>query len=68
LVLWCKYDLSFALARAHAYQGHVPGAEAHIQNAGHFALDEAAVQITQLTLDFLTARLLDSNGTSATAG
>lgn len=40
LVLWGKYDPSFALPEAEAYKRDVPNAEVHILDAGHFALDE----------------------------
>ncbi len=40
LVLWGKYDPSFAIGGATAYRRDVPGAEVHILDAGHFALDE----------------------------
>jgi pimeloyl-ACP methyl ester carboxylesterase len=40
LVLWGKYDPSFALPEAQAYNRDVPNAEVHILDAGHFALDE----------------------------
>jgi len=68
LVLWGKYEPSFAVAGAHAYQRDVPSAQVHILNAGHFALDEAGAQIARLTLDFLSTHLLDSNGNSKMAG
>jgi pimeloyl-ACP methyl ester carboxylesterase len=53
LVVWGKYDPSFTVAGATAYKRDVPGAEVHILDAGHFALDEKSAQIGQLTLDFL---------------
>jgi pimeloyl-ACP methyl ester carboxylesterase len=56
LVVWGKYDPSFTVAGATAYQRDVPGAEVHILDAGHFALDEKSAEIGQLTLDFLDAR------------
>src|SRR5262249_50252430 len=40
LVLWGRYDPSFAVHGAGAYQRDVPEAEVHILEAGHFALDE----------------------------
>lgn len=45
LVLWGKYDPSFQVAEAAAYQRDVPSAEVHILNAGHFALDTDADSI-----------------------
>jgi pimeloyl-ACP methyl ester carboxylesterase len=53
LVLWGKYDPSFAVAGAAAYQQDVPDAEVHILDAGHFAMDEALDQIAPLVRSFL---------------
>ena len=53
LVVWGKYDPSFSVAGATAYADDVPGAEIHILDAGHFALDEATDEIALLVRDFL---------------
>lgn len=53
LVVWGKYDPSFTPAGATAYQRDVPGAEVHLLDAGHFALDEACDEIAILTRTFL---------------
>jgi pimeloyl-ACP methyl ester carboxylesterase len=53
LVLWGKYDPSFAVAEAQAYRGDVPDAEVHILDAGHFALDEKVDEIAGLMRAFL---------------
>jgi pimeloyl-ACP methyl ester carboxylesterase len=53
LVVWGKYDPSFTVAGANAYAGDVPGAEIHILEAGHFALDEATDEIASLVRNFL---------------
>ena len=53
LVLWGKYDPSFAVAGAAAYQRDVPGAEVHVLDAGHFALDEKTDEIAVLMRAFL---------------
>lgn len=53
LVLWGRYDPSFALAGAEAYRSDVPAAEVHILDAGHFALDEQPAEIIRLTESFL---------------
>jgi pimeloyl-ACP methyl ester carboxylesterase len=53
LVVWGKYDPSFAVVGANAYADDVPGAEIHILEAGHFALDEAADEIAVLVRGFL---------------
>ena len=53
LVVWGKYDPSFTVAGATAYADDVPGAEVHILEAGHFALDEATDQIASIVRTFL---------------
>jgi len=53
LVTWGKYDPSFTVAGAHAYQRDVPDAEVHVLEAGHFALEEASDEIAALTLRFV---------------
>ncbi len=53
LVLWGKYDPSFALAGAEAYRRDVPDAEIHILDAGHFALDEKVDEAAALIRAFL---------------
>jgi pimeloyl-ACP methyl ester carboxylesterase len=55
LVLWGRYDPSFALAGAEAYRADVPDAEVHLLDAGHFALDEAPDAVATLTARFLAA-------------
>ena len=54
LVTWGRYDPSFEAA---AYQRDVPGAEVHLLDGGHFALEEQADQIADLTRNFLAAKL-----------
>lgn len=53
LVLWGKYDVSFTVAGAQGYKKDVPGAELHILEAGHFALDEKPAEVIRLTESFL---------------
>ena len=53
LVVWGKYDPSFAVAGAAAYKRDVPSAEVHILDAGHFALDEKVDDIAALVRTFL---------------
>jgi pimeloyl-ACP methyl ester carboxylesterase len=48
-----RYDPSFEQAGAAAYKRHVPGAEIHLLDAGHFAMDEAQDKVAQLTRRFL---------------
>lgn len=57
LVLWGKYDPSFALPEAEAYKREIPGAEVHVLEAGHFAMDEAVHQIAALMRPFLAKSL-----------
>jgi pimeloyl-ACP methyl ester carboxylesterase len=57
LVVWGRYDPSFQVEEAEAYRRDVPGAEIHILDAGHFALDEQADSIAHLTRKFLTSRV-----------
>ncbi|OBF27477.1 alpha/beta hydrolase [Mycobacterium sp. ACS1612] len=58
LVLWGRYDPSFQQAEAEAYRRDVPGAEVHVIDAGHFALDEAPDVVASLTDGFL-ARVIN---------
>lgn len=53
LVVWGRYDPSFQVAEAAAYQRDLPKAEVHILDAGHFALDEKPDEIAVLVRDFL---------------
>ncbi|NWE37082.1 alpha/beta fold hydrolase, partial [Pseudomonas gingeri] len=53
LVMWGKYDPSFIVPGAMRYKDDVPGAEVHILEAGHFALDEKTEQIASLTRVFM---------------
>lgn len=53
LVLWGRHDPSFTVAGAEAYRRDVPGAEVHIIEAGHFALDEQAGEVIGLTEAFM---------------
>jgi pimeloyl-ACP methyl ester carboxylesterase len=53
LVVWGRYDPSFEQAGAGAYKRDVPGAEIHLLDAGHFAMDEAPDEVAQLTRRFL---------------
>jgi pimeloyl-ACP methyl ester carboxylesterase len=55
LVLWGQYDPSFELSEAEAYRRDVPGAEVHILEAGHFALDTASDEIAALIGGFMPA-------------
>lgn len=56
LVLWGRYDPSFAVAGAAAYKAAVPDAEVHMLDAGHFALDESVDEIAGLIRGFLVGQ------------
>ena len=53
LVIWGRYDPAFTVAGALAYGKDLPGAEIHLLDAGHFALDEASPEIALLMRHFL---------------
>jgi pimeloyl-ACP methyl ester carboxylesterase len=57
LVVWGRHDLSFTVAGALAFGEDVREADIHLLDAGHFALDEAAVQIADLVRRFLAMRV-----------
>jgi pimeloyl-ACP methyl ester carboxylesterase len=57
LVMWGKFDPSFTVAGAQAYQRDVPTAEVHILEAGHFALDEKAGEVISLTDAFMARQI-----------
>lgn len=56
LVVWGRYDPSFEVAEAQAYRRDVPDAEVHVVDAGHFPLDEAPDEVSELTGRFLDGR------------
>ena len=62
LVVWGQHDPSFTVAGAVAYGEDVPGAEVHLLDAGHFALDEAAPQIAELIRRFFAVRATEAPG------
>jgi pimeloyl-ACP methyl ester carboxylesterase len=53
LILWGRYDPSFVVPGAQAYQRDLPDAEIHVLDAGHFALDEQSGQMMDLVWGFL---------------
>jgi pimeloyl-ACP methyl ester carboxylesterase len=53
LVLWGKHDLSFDLGEPERYRKDVPGAQVHVLDAGHFALDTRADEIEKLVRRFM---------------
>ena len=53
LIVWGRYDPTFDVAEVAALKHDVPNAEAHVLDAGHFALDESATDIAKLMRGFL---------------
>jgi pimeloyl-ACP methyl ester carboxylesterase len=53
LVVWGKFDPSFAPSEPEAYRRDVPNAQVHVLDAGHFALDTAADEIAALLRGFV---------------
>ena len=58
LVAWGCNDPSFTAPGALAFSRDLPGADIHLLDAGHFALDEATDEIADLVLEFLDRHLL----------
>lgn len=52
LVIWGKHDLSFDPGEPERYRADVAGAQVHLLDAGHFALDTAADEIAALVRGF----------------
>lgn len=53
LVVWGKHDLSFDPGEPERYRKDVPGAEVHVLEAGHFALDTKADEIAGYVAQFM---------------
>lgn len=53
LVVWGRNDPSFVGAGGEAFRRDAPGAEIHLVDAGHFALDEKNDEIGGLILQFM---------------
>jgi pimeloyl-ACP methyl ester carboxylesterase len=53
LIVWGKGDPFFTEAAAHAFLRDLPGAELHLFDSGHFALEEALPEIAPLIADFV---------------
>jgi pimeloyl-ACP methyl ester carboxylesterase len=53
LITWGRGDPFFTEAAAHAYLRDLPGAELHLFDTGHFALETHLPQIAPLIADFL---------------
>jgi pimeloyl-ACP methyl ester carboxylesterase len=53
LVLWGKFDLLFEPTEPEAFRRDVPKAEVHVLDGGHFVLDTAADEASQLVRGFM---------------
>lgn len=53
-MVWGKNDPLFTVAGALAFGREVPGAEIHLLNASHFALEEEVAAIAALIHRFLS--------------
>jgi pimeloyl-ACP methyl ester carboxylesterase len=56
LVIWGKHDLSFDPGEPERYRKDVPGAEVHVLDAGHFALDTKPDEIAAFVRDFVSSQ------------
>ena len=59
LVVWGKNDAIFVAAGAAPYKRDLPGAELHLLDTGHFALETHGNEIASLIRDFLGRYLKD---------
>ena len=57
LIAWGKNDAIFPADGAHPYLRDLPGAELHLLDSGHFALEDKGDEIAALMLDFLDRQL-----------
>lgn len=55
LVLWGTYDPSFSVAGAKVYLNDVPEGQLHLLPGGHFALDDCANEVAELTRAFINS-------------
>jgi pimeloyl-ACP methyl ester carboxylesterase len=56
LVIWGKHDLSFDPGEPERYRKDVPGAEVHVLDAGHFALDTKPDEIAAFVRNFISSQ------------
>ncbi len=56
LVIWGKHDLSFDPGEPERYHKDVPGAEVHVLDAGHFALDTKPDEIATFVRNFMSSQ------------
>lgn len=57
LIVWGRNDPFFTVEGAKAYQRDIPGAELHLLDTGHFALEEESEAIARHITDFLCRTL-----------
>jgi pimeloyl-ACP methyl ester carboxylesterase len=55
-VIWGKHDLSFDPGEPERYRKDVPGAEVHVLDAGHFALDTKPDEIAAFVRNFMSSQ------------
>ncbi len=67
LIVWGQNDEIFGPEGARAFLKDLPGAELHLLNTGHFALEEDGPAITALVQDFLARNVRTANAKSAVA-
>jgi pimeloyl-ACP methyl ester carboxylesterase len=53
LIVWGRYDPSFQIEEVAAMKRDIPGAETHLIDGGHFALNDRPDEIARLTSSFL---------------
>ncbi|WP_343830649.1 alpha/beta hydrolase [Brevundimonas olei] len=58
LAVWGRHDQAFIPAGAQAYKRDLPDAEVHLLDAGHFALETHAREISAYIREFLERRLV----------
>jgi pimeloyl-ACP methyl ester carboxylesterase len=56
LVIWGKYEQSFDASEPESYRRDVPGAEIHVVDGGHFAMDTAADEVAELVSNFVATK------------
>jgi pimeloyl-ACP methyl ester carboxylesterase len=64
LAVWGKNDPFFLPQGADAYRRDIPGAEVHLFDTGHFALETHVSKIGATILTFLAQRLVVKSGTA----
>lgn len=61
LIVWGKNDPFFTVEGARAYQRDLPGAELHLLDTGHFALEEESEAIAKHMVRFIGATVRKGN-------